>query len=271
MPLFWLRAALICYGVGLVYSLALIARRREALARITMPALWLGATLHFVSLVESAVEFRRLAPSSASETESLLGFLVISFFLAVWVKYKALSPGVFIFPLVFLLTFVAGFGPPSSEFETPVLGRGWIFLHVALVFLGYAALALSGVASALYLVQERSLKSKRPGTLAGRMPPLEVIDEIGYRSLLFGFPFMTLGLIAGLAVAQRNFAGAWFFDPKVLLSLLAWALYMVLVYTRWTAGWRGRKAAMLSTFAFLAVMGAWAANYFSNMHRFLRP
>jgi ABC-type uncharacterized transport system permease subunit len=257
--------------VGLLYSLLVVTRRREALARITMPALWLGAVFHFVSLVESAVEFRRLTPASASETESLLAFLIVSFFLAVWVKYKALSPGLFIFPLVFLLTFVAGFGPRSSEFETPVFGRGWIFLHVALVFLGYAALALSGVASVLYLLQERSLKSKRPGTLAARMPALEIIDEIGYRSLLFGFPFMTLGLIAGLAVAQRNFGGAWVFDPKVLLSLLAWAVYMVLVYTRWTAGWRGRKAAMLSSFAFLAVLGAWVANYFSSMHRFLGP
>ena len=271
MPLFWLRAALICYAIGLLYSLLVFARRREALARITMPALWLGAVFHFVSLVESAVELRRLMPASARETESLLAFLIISFFLAVWVKYKTLSPGVVIFPLVFLLTFVAGFGPPSAEFETPALGHGWIFLHVALVFLGYAALALSGVASVLYLLQERSLKSKRPHALAGRMPALETIDEIGYRSLLFGFPFMTLGLIAGLAIAQRNFGAGWFFDPKVLLSLLAWALYMVLVYTRWTAGWRGRKAAMLSSFALLAVLGAWAANYFSSMHRFLGP
>ena len=269
MPLFWLRAALICYGVGLLYSLLVIARRREAFARLTMPALWLGAVFHFVSLVESAVELHQLTPASASETESLLAFLIIAFFLAVWIKYKTLSPGLFLFPLVFLLTFMAAVGPQSAEFSSPLLRRGWIFLHVALVLLGYAALALSGVASVLYLFQEQSLKSKRPGALAGRMPALEIIDEIGYRSLLFGFPFMTLGLIAGLAVAQSHFGASSFLDPKVLLSLLAWAVYMVLVYTRSTAGWRGRKAAMLSTFAFLAALGAWVANYFSSMHRFV--
>lgn len=269
MPLFWLRAALIFYAVGLLYSLLIAIRRREGLARITVPALWLGAVFHFVSLVESAVELHSLTPTSARETESLLAFLIMGFFLAVWLKYRTLSPGVFIFPLVFLLTFVAALGPQSPDFTTPLLGRGWIFFHVALVFLGYAGLALSAVTSLLYLFQERNLKSKRPGVLVGRLPALEVIDEIGYRSLLFGFPFMTLGLIAGLAVAQRQFGVASFLDPKVLLSLLAWGVYMVLVYTRWTAGWRGRKAAMLSTFAFLAALGAWLANYFSSMHRFL--
>jgi ABC-type uncharacterized transport system permease subunit len=269
MPLFWLRAALICYAIGLLYALLMATRGREVLARIVMPALWLGATLHLVSLVESASEFGRLTPASANEAESLLAFLIIAFFLAVWAKYKALSPGLFIFPLVFLLTFVAAIGPQLPESESPLLGRGWIFFHVALVFLGYAALVLSAVASVLYLFQERTLKAKRPGLLAGRMPALEVIDEIGYRSLLIGFPFMTLGLIVGLAVAQRHFGVGSFLDPKVLLSLLAWVVYMLLLYTRRTNGWRGRKAAMLSTFAFLAAVGAWVANYFSSMHRFM--
>lgn len=269
MPLFWLRAALVCYVVGLLYSLLVATRKREVLARIVMPALWLGAVLHFVSLVESAYEGGHLTPASAGEAESLLAFLIIAFFLAVWVKYKALSPGVIIFPLVFLLTFVAAFRPQPAEPDSPLLGRGLIFFHVTLIFLGYAALVLSAVASVLYLLQERALKAKRPGLLAGRLPPLEVIDEIGYRSLLVGFPFMTLGLIVGLAVAQHRFGVGSFLDPKVLLSLLAWAVYMLLLYTRRTNGWRGRKAAMLSTFAFLAAVGAWVANYFSGMHRFL--
>ena len=46
---------------------------------------------------------------------------------------------------------------------------------------------------------------------------------------------------------------------------------MLLVYTRWNNGWRGRKAAYLSTFAFLAAILAWAANYVSGVHRFIAP
>jgi ABC-type uncharacterized transport system permease subunit len=72
-------------------------------------------------------------------------------------------------------------------------------------------------------------------------------------------------------VAQAQFGAAYLRDPKIVLSLLMWVVYLVLVYTRWNAGWRGRRAAFLSAFAFLAAVGAWAANYFSEVHRFLRP
>ena len=106
--------------------------------------------------------------------------------------------------------------------------------------------------------------------MMSRLPALEVIDQIGYRSLLLGFPFMTLGLIAGTVVAQATFGRVDFLDPKVLLSVLMWAVYMIMLYTRWNAGWRGRRAAYLATGAFVAAVVAWAANYFSTIHRFVQ-
>jgi ABC-type uncharacterized transport system permease subunit len=47
-----------------------------------------------------------------------------------------------------------------------------------------------------------------------------------------------------------------------------WAVYMLMVFTRWNSGWRGRRAAFLATFAFVAAIVAWAANYFSTIHGF---
>jgi ABC-type uncharacterized transport system permease subunit len=60
-----------------------------------------------------------------------------------------------------------------------------------------------------------------------------------------------------------------FRDPKILLSVLMWAVYLLMVYTRLNAGWRGRRAAMLASVAFLTAIVAWIANYFSGMHRFI--
>src|SRR5437660_809508 len=88
-------------------------------------------------------------------------------------------------------------------------------------------------------------------------------------ALLMGFPFMTLGLIAGTVVAQSTYGRVNLLDPKILLSVLMWAVYLIMLYTRWNAGWRGRRAAYLATFAFVAAVVAWAANYFSGIHRFV--
>src|SRR5256712_4319829 len=196
--------------------------------------------------------------------------MIMAFFMIVYLVYRTTSPGMVVFPSVFLLTFVAATGQQPFLSMSPGLRTGWLFAHIALIFTGYAALFLSFGASLLYLVQESSLKSKNPCRIFSRLPALEVIEEIGYRSLLLGFPFMTLGLIAGSIVAQTTYGRVNLLDPKIFLSLLMWAVYMVMVFTRWNAGWRGRRAAYLAAGAVLAAVIAWSANYFSAIHRFVQ-
>ena len=271
MPLLWLKVAVGFYAIGLLWATAAVSRPCNFLGRVVMPALSFGAVFHFVSLVEAGMinGHLTLAMISIHVSESMLAFMILSFFFLIYLKYRTLSPGLFIFPLVFLLTFASTLAQQPPQFASPTLRSGWIFVHVALIFTGYAALFLSFGASILYLLQERSLKAKQLAGFLSRLPALEVIDDIGYKSLLLGFPFMTFGLIAGAVIAQSEFGSMYFQDPKIVLSLLMWAVYMVLLYTRWNSGWRGKRAAYLATFAFLTAVGAWAANYFSGVHRFI--
>src|SRR5947209_19087585 len=269
MPLFWLRIAVILYGVGLLYSFLGLSRKGELLSRAVIPATALGALLHLVSLIETTFEYGHIAPTTVHHSESLLAFLCMALFLAVWAKYRTTAFGVFVFPLVFLLTFAASVGQQPPEFTSQLLRRGWIVAHVALIFAGYAALFLSFAASIVYLLQERGLKAKSSGTIS-RLPALEVIDQIGYRALLLGFPFMTVGLVAGSVAADVHFGSSFFLYPKILLSSIKSAMFLILLFTRWNSGWRGRRAAFLSSFAFLVALVAWAANYFSGVLRFLQ-
>jgi len=264
MSLVWLRVALGCYGVGLIYALVALTRTSELLSKIALHAAYLGMVFQFVSLTEELLLSGQLTLASAHNSESLLAFLIMAVFMVVYLVYKTTSPGIVVFPLVFLLTFIAATGQRPFRLDSPVMHKGWLFTHIALIFTGYAALVLSFVASLLYLIQERSLKSKKTGILS-RLPALEVIDEMGYRSLLIGFPFMTLGLLAGTVVAQATYGRVDFLDPKIFLSILMWAVYLVMLYTRWTAGWRGRRAAYLASLAFVAAVVAW---YFNTIHRF---
>ena len=272
MPYLWIKFAVAFYSFALLWALAAVSRPCTFLGKIVLPTLGIGMAFQFVSLTELVLLNGHLGLEllSVHESESLLAFLILIVFLLVYWRYRTLSPGIFLFPLVFLLTFASAIAQQSVQFNSPLLRSGWIFVHIALIFTGYAALFLSFGASILYLLQERSLKSKQTGGLFARLPALEVIDEIGYKSLLFGFPFMTFGLLAGSVLAQAQFGPMYFLDPKILLSLLMWVVYMVLLYTRWSSGWRGKRAAYLATFAFLAAVSAWAANYFSGVHRFIQ-
>jgi len=266
MPLIWLRVAVVCYGVGLLYSLLLLSKRGNLLAKVVEPAVGLGLIFHFVSLVEYTVQIGHLSLASIHYSESMLAFLAMVVF---FVGYRTVSPGIVIFPIVFVLTLTSALGQRPVALSSPLLRNGWIFVHVALIFTGYAGLFLSFGASLLYLAQERALKSKSRTALLTWLPPLQTIDDIGYHALLFGFPFMTFGIVTGSVLAIEKYGPMFFYDPKILLSFIMWAVYMLLLYTRWNSGWRGRRAAFLATVAFVVAIGAWAANNFSRVHKFI--
>ena len=273
LPLFWLRVALSLYGVGLLYALASFWGGRKVLTRITLPAVGLGMVFHFVSIIENAMSSGTWTPTSMHGLESLLAFVLMVFFFVIYARYRATSPGLAVFPLVFWLTFSASSYAEPTEPSAPLfVSTQWIYIHVALILVGYSALFFSFIASILYLIQERNLKTKAGmHGFWSRLPALATIDEIGFKCLIWGFPFMTLGLIAGSILAEARYGTRYFADPKILLSGLMWVVYMVLLYTRWSAGWRGKRAAYLATFAFGAALLAWAANNFSQTHRFIAP
>ncbi|MEO6119899.1 MAG: cytochrome c biogenesis protein CcsA [Terriglobales bacterium] len=261
MPHFWLTIAIVFYGSGLLYSLLALHGRRERLERVVLALVRIGALFHFVALAESVWTTGQLSFLMVQRAESFLAFnLMVLFFFVYW-RYKTFSHGIFVFPLVFVLTLFTALGQKPVEFQSPILRSGWIFIHIALIMAGYAALFFSFSSSLLYLIQERSLKAHAVGGISSRLPALQVIDDIGFRSLLLGFPFMTLGLIAGAVIAESSYGPDFIRDPKILLSLIMWSVYLVLLFSRWTVGWQGRRAAVLSTVAFTAATLAWAANY----------
>jgi ABC-type uncharacterized transport system permease subunit len=275
MPITWLRVAVALYALGLVYVLVALTRTptraKDLVNRVALHAAYLGMVFHFVALAENLSQSGDLSLASLSVAASVLAFLIMVVFLIVYMVYQTTSPGVVVFPVVFLLTFLGASSQEPFVSSSSTARQGWLIAHISLILTGYAALILSFSASLLYLFQERALKAKQPGGLLSRLPSLQVTDEIGFRSLLIGFPFMTAGLAAGMVIAQASFGRVDFRDAKILLSLLMWAVYLILLYTRWSAGWRGRRAAYLAAGTFAMAIAAWAANYFSTIHALAKP
>jgi ABC-type uncharacterized transport system permease subunit len=144
--------------------------------------------------------------------------------------------------------------------------------------LAYVALGFSLLASVLYLIQERKIKSK-PKSGADSwwapldwLPPLDTLERIAEAMLEFGFPCMTVGLAIGSVLAQETPLGAsYFLDPKIIAAFVSWAVYVLLLLVRRTSGLRGRKAAYLSGAVFAVMMVVWAANILSRVHRYGAP
>jgi len=111
-------------------------------------------------------------------------------------------------------------------------------------------------AGLMYLIQERQLKSRHPGRLTFRLPPLELLDDVAVKSVLFGFPLLTLAMISGSAWAEHVRGTFFTLRPREIWSILSWLIYAGLLYARVSAGWRGRKAAVLAILGFCFVLFA---------------
>lgn len=275
----WARVALGCYVAGLAAAigaaLAGEGRHRNALFALARAAVAAGFLFQFVSLAEMLGAYAMGPVTFYRLITGLLAFIIAGFFLMAYRAYSPRALSLVVAPLICLMAAAAllpvAAHAANSAVAASVMHNGWIYVHIVLIFIGYAGLVVAMASGVVYLFAERSLKSKqRPISPVSTLPSLETLDRVGYRSLLVGFPLLTAGLVIGAYWADALFGGVRLSDPTVLLALLAWAIYLVLLFARWSAGWRGRRSAYLTLVCFGLAVAGWLANGASQMHSLLR-
>lgn len=271
MYLVWLRAAVVLYAIASLAAIPAVLGGQPAWKRFCVPAALSAWLLELVGLVEMLTEHHHWIPTGAHEVQTALALLVTSIFLIVWFVYRTMSFAVFALPLSLLLAFIPALSDQRYTFSSEHIRSGWIFAHVFLLLAAYVALFFSVIASILYQVEEQRLKSKRPRRIMEWLPPLDTMDRISQSTLIAGFVCMTIGLFAGSLVAQERVGATYFADPKVLMAFALWVLYVLMIFVRRSTGFRGRRAVYLSSLIFIAMIGVWAANLVSSVHRFSLP
>lgn len=262
---FWLRITVLMYAVGLFQSLWAILGRKTIFYGFALAAFRVGVVLQGVAIVEQARAQGRLPVENFYGTLNLCAFLIALVFLLVDWKFRFASTSVALFPLVFLMTLVAQMEQPVPSWSDARMRDAWLIVHIVLVLAGYAALLLTAVSAFFYLVQERRLKSKKTPTLLEKLPPLGTLDNVISGSMGFGFVFITLGVIFGVLWAFVELGTSWLGNASITLSFITWGLCLLMIFMRVSAGWRGRKAAMMA----LVVLGCGALTWAA--HAGLRP
>jgi cytochrome c-type biogenesis protein CcsB len=268
MHVLLLRLALGLYSIGFLHAVLTALNKKQTFFRPALVAVSTGFLLHVASIVLRAMEVQYLPLTQQYEAFSFFGALATLGFLIAYARYRIASLSVFVFPLIFIMTFIANLFYDPSHSIPPMLRSKWIYIHTTMLILGYAAFLIAFAAAIMYLIQERALKSKHPVRFYNWLPALDICDDLAYRSLAIGFPLITLGIITGALWAQG--AGyLWARDPKVVFSFLTWLVYLLLLFYRLVAGWRGRKAAYLYIVGFVGVLVTFlGTSYFPGLHSF---
>jgi len=183
-------------------------------------------------------------------------------------KIKAV--GLYVMPVVLVLLTVAlvEYNPPVGL--APALKSDIVVLHVIVMLVAIGCLYVAGGAAIIYLIEEALLRRHKTGGVLGRLPSLAALDRLIYHATLFGLPFLTMGMAAGVIRAETFSVPDWGTDPMVLLSLAAWIVYLVLIAGRVRAGWSGAAVSWLAVvgLVLLLVIRFAAVPYLSGFHTY---
>ena len=264
------------YLLSFLGYLLFAASESRRIGTVSTYSLMAGLVIHSVGLVFRWLETHRtgygyVPLSNMYESLVFFSWTIVLIYLMLEFKYKQKIIGVLVTPLAFLTIAIISIIPSINPKITPLmpaLQSNWLTIHVTTCFFGYAAFAVSFGISILYLIQDRK-GGQRKG-MAKWLPSLSILDEINYKTIVIGFPMLSLGIITGAAWANYAWGSYWSWDPKETWSLITWFVYAAFLHARITRDWRGRKAAILSIVGFVAVLFTYfGVNYIlSGLHSY---
>ena len=255
MELTLLYLGLLFYLAASLGYLSSLTARHPMLPRAASVLARSGFALHTAALTIHLYQQGR-PPGNLAEWLSFYAWATALVYLLTEVHYESKVIGSFVIPLVVLLLGTSAALPRAIESLAPPLKNIGVWAHVILTLLGNAAFALACCGALMYLLQERQLKSKKPGILSRRLPSLKLLDDLCHLALALGFPLLTFGLLSGAMLAHAAWGTFVTWDGKQIWSIVTWIFYAALLHGRLAGGWRGRKAAILSIIGFCGVVFA---------------
>ncbi|MEX3980782.1 c-type cytochrome biogenesis protein CcsB [Paraburkholderia sp. EG287A] len=248
----------------LFYWLGMLSRSPSGGAigsKLTWAAVLMGFVGMMVRWYESyliGADVGHIPISNLYEVFVLFSLITALFYLYYEEHYETRSLGAFVSLVIsaavgFLMWYSIARDAQQIQPLVPALQSWWMKIHVPANFIGYGSFALSAMVGVAYLLKER-------GVLADRLPTLDVLDDVMYKSTAVGFGFFTIATILGALWAAEAWGGYWSWDPKETWALIVWLNYAAWLHMRMMKGLRGHAAAwwaltglLVTTFAFLGV------------------
>ncbi|HEX5938712.1 MAG TPA: c-type cytochrome biogenesis protein CcsB [Actinomycetota bacterium] len=279
------------YLGAMVLSFAYLAVRAEALRVTALAVAIAGVAANLVSIVARGLAADRVPWGNMFEYSTVLAFLVVAGTIVLVegaAKIKTLTGFALMFA-VLTLAIAAMFFPVAPSPLQPALNSYWIKIHVVAAITGSSLFAIGGIATILFLVKDRSERRalasggpppapimggaveldaphdllsdpEDPGISTpepkrgGVLPSAAALDRVAYRVIAFAFPIWTFAVIAGGIWAQEAWGRYWGWDPKETWSFVTWTIFAGYLHARSTAGWKGRRAAVIAVVGFVSLL-----------------
>lgn len=234
MPVFAL-LALVAYSISLALIVPGLLQKNSGWRRMAIVSASAALVCHAIAL--QARIFPGLGQNlSLLNVSSLVSLIICTVMTIVASRNRGwlLLPIVYTFALINLA--FATFMP--NAFITHLETTPGMMVHIGLSLFAYATLIIA----ALYALQlawiDYQLKNKRL-TFSSELPPLMSIERKMFHITQVGVVLLTLTLCTGLFYLHNLFSLENI--DKAVLSIVAWFVYIVLLWGHYHEGWRGRR------------------------------
>lgn len=246
------RISVLCFGAS--YAICFAAE----LARFA----WPGRVVRWVATAAAvaglAAQTLFLAHRGATEGrvpivnhfDSLIfvSWLSALMYLYLLLRDRRFSAGPFLLPVTLGLIGFASTLTDRDARRTDLAANVLGTAHGLLQLVGALSVLIAAVFATMYLVKLRQL---RHGTAVGRvrLPSLERLDRLHSLALYVAWPTLTTGVGLGFLMGGLSLV-----DPKVVSTVVAWGILTVLAHYRQRPEHRGRRVALFTLAAGLAVL-----------------
>jgi ABC-type transport system involved in cytochrome c biogenesis permease subunit len=223
---------------------------------------WLATLALLASLIFRTIATQHGPFANMYEFSMAFAFGILATYMWFEHKYHQRMLALVALPVALAMMLYAATIPADIEPLVPALQNNLLLtVHVAVAIVAYGSFAIAFAASLMYLLQ--------PSGGRWGLPKPQVLDEIGYRAVVVGFPFLTLTIILGAVWADTAWGTYWSWDPKETASLVTWFIYGAYLHARVMRGWRGNRAAWLLVLGFAATLFTYFGNlFFGGLHSY---
>lgn len=263
------------YGLATFFYFAFLIFKKPLMGRLATWTALTGVSVNAAGIIIRWVESYRLgighAPlSNMYESLVFFSFTIVIIYLVIERRYKITVIGAVATPLAFLAMSYASLSPNINDRIQPLipaLKSNWLIAHVITCFLGYAAFAIAFGLSLMYLFKQKDTEGK--SNFLSHFPKSLVLDELTHQMVMFGFLFLSIGIITGSVWANSAWGSYWSWDPKETWSLITWFVYATFLHARMMRGWSGKRIAYLSILGFMAVIFTYfGVNLLPGLHSY---
>ena len=269
---------MIAYIVAAAFYIGLFLFKNERVGVVGMALAMAGVGIQTAATGLRWYESYQMGAGHAPLTnmyESLVFFAWCTtiIYLVLEFRFKTRVMGAFVMPCAAVAMAYASFSDRIDDQISPLipaLQSNWLIAHVVTCFIGYGAFAVAGGLGLMYLLKHGAERKKEENSMVAALPSLAVIDDLTHKTIIFGFMWLSAGIITGAVWANEAWGTYWSWDPKETWSIITWFLYALTLHARFTRGWRGRRIAWLAILGFLAVFFTYfGVNYLlSGLHSY---